>query len=291
MARIRTIKPAFFRSQPIADLPLTARITFIGLWTYVDDEGRGIDDPRLVKGDLWPLDEKHTAKRVDADLDALASLGLVTRYEVAGRRYLQVVGFKEHQRINRPQPSLLPPPAFSDPSVNGRGTRTEHSPPEGKGIGREEEVEVEGNASSSETDSPPEPATAEDDDETEQKLKTAALEALHRRQADRPDKPVTDPDAWLREDRRRHDTERRTVLAQGGTLSSPTAPPSPYDNAQAAERQRIEREQARARGDTCPACNDVPGWGQVELDDGTYAPCPTCRPDDHAALGLHQEHA
>jgi len=39
MARIRTIKPSFFTSLTIADLGLAERLTFIGLWTHVDDEG------------------------------------------------------------------------------------------------------------------------------------------------------------------------------------------------------------------------------------------------------------
>lgn len=131
MARIRTIKPSFFSSLTVADLPIPARLTFIGLWTYVDDEGRGVDDPRLVKAELWPLDDDTTTRKVESHLAAFAERGLILRYEFSGRRFLQVVGWKEHQRINRPMPSKHPHP-FTEPSLNdhslsGEDARTEHA--------------------------------------------------------------------------------------------------------------------------------------------------------------------
>jgi len=145
MARIRTIKPSFFSSLSITALPKTTRLTFIGLWCYVDDSGRAVDDSRLVKAEIWPLDDDVSAKKVDADLQRLADAGLIERYEAGGRRYLRVVGWSEHQRINRPQPSRLPAPSLNghgvstDDSVNVHGTRTEDSPPEGNKEGKGKE--------------------------------------------------------------------------------------------------------------------------------------------------------
>lgn len=145
MARIRTIKPSFFSSLTIAELPIPARLTFVGLWTYVDDEGRGVDDPRLVKAELWPLDDDMTTRKVDAHLTAFADGGLIMRYQFSGRRYLQIIGWGEHQRINRPQQSKFPGP-FTEPSLNGHGTngagsRQEHArrtePVREEGKGRE----------------------------------------------------------------------------------------------------------------------------------------------------------
>lgn len=109
MARIRTIKPEFFTSLSIAELALTARLTFIGLWTHCDDEGRCVDDARLIKAALWPLDDR-TAADVESDLGALSEASLITRYEVNGRRYLAVCGWSEHQRVNRPTKSKHPAP-------------------------------------------------------------------------------------------------------------------------------------------------------------------------------------
>lgn len=114
MARIRTIKPDFFTSLTIADLSLTARLTFIGLWTHVDDAGRCVDDPRLIKAAVWPLDDL-TASDVELDLKALSESSLITRYTLNRKRYIAVTGWDEHQRINRPTPSKLPAPEQGDP--------------------------------------------------------------------------------------------------------------------------------------------------------------------------------
>lgn len=122
MARIRTIKPEFFTSLTVADLPLTARLTFIGLWTHVDDAGRCVDDPRLIKAAVWPLDDL-TASDVELDLKALTESSLITRYTLNRKRYIAVAGWDEHQRINRPTPSKLPAPEEGDPAPPDPVTR------------------------------------------------------------------------------------------------------------------------------------------------------------------------
>lgn len=109
MPRIRTIKPTFFTSLAISQLSLDTRLTFIGLWTHCDDAGRCVYEPRLIKAALWPLDDLVTPKRVAEMIEELKLFDLIQTYEVDGGQYLQVVGFQEHQRISKPQPSKLPP--------------------------------------------------------------------------------------------------------------------------------------------------------------------------------------
>lgn len=113
MARIRTIKPEFFTSLTVADLTPEQRLTFIGLWTHVDDEGRCVDDPRLIKAAIWPLDDR-TAADIEIDLKALTESSLITRYTLNRKRYLAVTNWEEHQRINRPTASKLPAPEEGD---------------------------------------------------------------------------------------------------------------------------------------------------------------------------------
>jgi hypothetical protein len=122
VARIRTIKPEFFTSLTIADLPLTARLTFIGLWTHADDAGRCIDDARLIKAALWPLDDR-TAADIELDLKLLTEASLITRYMLTRKRYIAVTGWDEHQRINRPTPSKLPAPEQGEPTPPDPVTR------------------------------------------------------------------------------------------------------------------------------------------------------------------------
>ena len=46
MARKRMLSPEFFTSGPVAELPISAVVTFAGLWCYFDDYGRGGRPPR-----------------------------------------------------------------------------------------------------------------------------------------------------------------------------------------------------------------------------------------------------
>lgn len=110
MARIRTIKPEFFTSLTLSTVSRDARLTFIGLWTYCDDDGRGRDESRLIKAAVWPLDDKVTVDVVERHLVELADAGLVQRYAVSGQRCVVVRNWKEHQKIDRPKASILPPP-------------------------------------------------------------------------------------------------------------------------------------------------------------------------------------
>ena len=54
--RIRTIKPEFWTSDDVAALDLDTRLLFIGLWSYVDDHGRGRDEEHLIIAALFPRD-------------------------------------------------------------------------------------------------------------------------------------------------------------------------------------------------------------------------------------------
>jgi hypothetical protein len=117
VARIRTIKPGFFTSEDVAALSFPARLTWIGLWTYVDDAGRGKANPRLIKAAIWPLDDDVDLEQVVEILADLEREGRVLLYEVDGVDYLEVIAWRVHQRIDRPTASTIPPPpGFEPPS-------------------------------------------------------------------------------------------------------------------------------------------------------------------------------
>lgn len=114
MARIRSIKPGFFASEDVSALPLRARLTWIGLWTHCDDQGRAKDHAKLIKAAVWPLDAV-TLGEIEEDLATLAAHQRIVRYQVDGKRYLEVVNWHDHQRPNKPTLSRLPAP----PPMNG----------------------------------------------------------------------------------------------------------------------------------------------------------------------------
>lgn len=111
MARIRTIKPGFFRhfdlytAERETGLPL--RVAFAGLWTAADREGRFKWRPAELKLDCLPFD----AVPFERVLESLAVFGFVARYAVDGRQYGYIPSWQKHQVINqREARSVIPPP-------------------------------------------------------------------------------------------------------------------------------------------------------------------------------------
>ncbi|MFJ9468744.1 hypothetical protein [Streptomyces caniferus] len=118
MARIRTIKPEAFTSESLAQITVAAERTFFGLLTQADDHGRHRDNAAIIAGLLWPLRAEHTSVHVEDDLHQLATAGLLCRYTGCdGRRYLHIVTWAEHQKIDKPSQSRLP----SCPQHQGAG--------------------------------------------------------------------------------------------------------------------------------------------------------------------------
>lgn len=117
MARIRSIKPDFWKSEAIAVHSFRARLTFIGLWTYVDDNGVGLDNPKLVAAELFALedDPREALANVREDLARLHEAGRIRRYTVDSKAYLAIVNWREHQKIDKPGKPRYPEP--DDPSA------------------------------------------------------------------------------------------------------------------------------------------------------------------------------
>lgn len=105
MARARNIKPGFFRNADLVELPFHTRLIFIGLWTLSDREGRLEDRPKQIKMEVMPADNVDC----NASLDELQSIGVIERYEVDGKRYIQIINFGKHQNPHRDEkPSTIP---------------------------------------------------------------------------------------------------------------------------------------------------------------------------------------
>lgn len=111
MARIRTIKPEFFKHYDLwvaeTEEGLPLRVAFAGLWCVADREGRFKWRPQQLKIEILPYDE------VDFSLvmEALAARGFVKSYESDGARYGFIPTWTQHQRVNiREAHSDLPDP-------------------------------------------------------------------------------------------------------------------------------------------------------------------------------------
>ena len=124
--RIRSYKPEFWSSEDVARLDWHTRLLFLGLWSYVDDNGVGRDNERLIMADIFPLEDDipETLARVSGGLRKLAEGNLIMRYQGGdGKNYLCVTGWR-HQRIDHPnQPRYPLPPGVTSEDMTYRGSR------------------------------------------------------------------------------------------------------------------------------------------------------------------------
>ncbi len=109
MARIRSIKPEFWTDEKVVGLSPLARLVFIGLWNFADDEGRADYSPMRLKMQILPAD--------DADMPLLLGeirgAGLIVVYSVDNKEYFEICGFSKHQKIDKRSASKRPPPPTS----------------------------------------------------------------------------------------------------------------------------------------------------------------------------------
>lgn len=113
--RARNIKPDFFKNPELAELPAEVQLLFAGLWMMADREGRLEDRPNKIKGEIFPFKDVD----VDAGLSQLfhSPEQFIIRYQVAGKNYIQITNFTEHQNPHRNEkPSEIP--AFSSNSAS-----------------------------------------------------------------------------------------------------------------------------------------------------------------------------
>jgi len=140
MARIRSIRPEFWDSQKVGGLSILSRLTFIGLISLADDDGRGRGDARFLLARIHPYASDISIEDLQKSLDCISGVGLAVFYEADGSVYYELPGWKQHQKIERPNKSLLPSNSVSthrtltDNSVSTRcGKGVEGSGLEGKG--------------------------------------------------------------------------------------------------------------------------------------------------------------
>jgi hypothetical protein len=121
--RIRSIKPEFWRSDDIDALDWHDRLLFIGLWSYVDDNGVGRDKVANIAADIFAgdlsVDPTETLRRVSLGLNTLDKNGQITRYRVGGKDYLHVTAWERHQLVKNPNKARYPLPTWEQ---GNRGT-------------------------------------------------------------------------------------------------------------------------------------------------------------------------
>jgi hypothetical protein len=106
MARIRTIKPEFWKHEGLCSLPEATHMLAAQLLNYADDEGYFNANPGLIKGECSPIREPSVS--IPESLGRLHEAGYIRLGTSAdGRRYGRIVEFDKHQRVAHPTASKI----------------------------------------------------------------------------------------------------------------------------------------------------------------------------------------
>jgi hypothetical protein len=115
VGRIRTVKPELFLDEDLFDLEtksrLPIRLSYTGLTTQADREGRFPWKPRTLKAAILPHDELD----FEEVLNVIKDSGRVEKYTVDGLEFGWIRSFRRHQVINNRERASTLPKAPSDP--------------------------------------------------------------------------------------------------------------------------------------------------------------------------------
>ncbi len=122
MARKRMIDPEFWSDEEVGQWSFAARLFYIALWNFSDDEGRFKAHNALLKSQIFPYDSKISINKLKNELG-----NKIQWYcdEETGSQYGFVRNFLKYQKIDKPYPSKLPPPPeveIAEHSPNIQGT-------------------------------------------------------------------------------------------------------------------------------------------------------------------------
>lgn len=121
MARLRTVKPEYWTDELVGQCSIAARLLFVGTWNFADDYGGLARSAKQLKAQVFPYDN------IDCEplIQELLAVGLLIEYEVDGKKYLHIRGFKKHQKVEKPAAPRIP---LYETSPSTPRILTEHSP-------------------------------------------------------------------------------------------------------------------------------------------------------------------
>lgn len=166
MARIRTIKPEFFKHYELykaeVESKMPLRVAYAGLWTVADREGRFKWKPEEMKTDILP----HDKVNFSLVMDELSKRGFIVKYSAGNKVYGYIPSWQDHQTINiRESKSNIPPPTEDvkqdtcthvHTHVRNEAVNESNVQAHGEGKGREGEQERKGKEEEGKTPLPPE---------------------------------------------------------------------------------------------------------------------------------------
>ena len=122
MARKRMIDPQFWCDEKMMTLSHSARLLFIGLWNFSDDQGIHKNSDLKLKAEIFPADDisKDDVKKLKDELIAIGLIAAIKEEEF-GDDILLIKNWHKYQKINRAIPSKY---NISEDSLNAHGVIT-----------------------------------------------------------------------------------------------------------------------------------------------------------------------
>lgn len=108
----RMLYSSIYANAELNMRPIEERLLYIGTIVLADDDGKLRADPRYLKGQVFPYDEKITSLEVENWLKNLADVGQILLYERDGIQILKHPNWAKYQHIRADLyvPSKLPSP-------------------------------------------------------------------------------------------------------------------------------------------------------------------------------------
>jgi len=108
MARNRMIKKEFWTSEQIMNLPIAARLLFIGMWNQADDEGILKNSPMQLKAQIFPCDMGIDLEQVRHYIQLIKAENLIIfnkKSEKEDQDLIRIRKWAQHQQINKATPT------------------------------------------------------------------------------------------------------------------------------------------------------------------------------------------
>tara|TARA_R100000781_G_scaffold111080_1_gene76919 strand:- start:82 stop:1017 length:936 start_codon:yes stop_codon:yes gene_type:complete len=128
MARKRMISPDFWTDDKMLQLPLPARLMFIGMLNFADDEGLIQNNATSIKVKIFPA-EDITIGLIEDYVRTMVGLKLLSLgTNVDGQSLIKITKWHDHQKINHPTPTkYIFTPLIEEEKTNSSRTKVELS--------------------------------------------------------------------------------------------------------------------------------------------------------------------
>jgi len=114
----RILKESIKTSLEIDQMTLFEENMFYRLIVSCDDYGRYDGDATVLKNTLYPRKNDIRVSDVEVALEKMAAVGVLERYEVSGRPYVQLTSWSVHQRVRNSKKHYPEPPKLHKNSAS-----------------------------------------------------------------------------------------------------------------------------------------------------------------------------